>query len=113
MRPIMPNIEAPVPVIEADRDQMRRGLLSTGGWSVAMVTENVASLPDTDAALQMLARHRTAAQAREAILGHAVANILPIGDDRAPGDRVIPIYVRMDELRVLRELAALSAGGAA
>ena len=58
MRPIMPNIEAPVAVIETDRDQMRRGLLSTGGWSVAMATENVASLPDTDGALQMLARHR-------------------------------------------------------
>jgi hypothetical protein len=58
MRPIMPNIEAPVAVIEADRDQMRRGLLSTGGWSVAISTEHVASLPDTDGALQMLARHR-------------------------------------------------------
>lgn len=58
MRPIMPNIEKPVEVTDADRDQMRRGLLSTGGWSVAMATGNVASLPNTDGALQMLARHR-------------------------------------------------------
>jgi hypothetical protein len=48
-----------------------------------------------------------AAETREAALALAVANILPIGDDRAPGDRVIPIYVRMDELRALRELAAI------
>lgn len=53
------------------------------------------------------------AQAREVALAHAVASILPVGDDRAPGDRVIPIYVRMDELRAIRELAALSAGGGA
>lgn len=45
------------------------------------------------------------AQTREAVLAHAVANILPIGDNRAPGDRVIPIYVRMDELRALHALA--------
>lgn len=53
------------------------------------------------------------AQAREVALAHAVASILPVGDDRAPGDRVIPIYVRMDELRAIRELAALSVGGGA
>ena len=52
------------------------------------------------------------AHAREAALAHAVTNILPVGDDRAPDDRVIPIYVRMDELRGLRRLAALSAGAA-
>ena len=39
-------------------------------------------------------------------LAKSVANILPVGDDRAPGDRVIPIYVRMDELRALRALTA-------
>ncbi len=60
MPAIVPNIEKPVEVIHADRDQLRRGLLSTGGWSVAMATKNVAALPDTDGALQMLARHRRA-----------------------------------------------------
>lgn len=39
-------------------------------------------------------------------LAAALAKILPVGDDRAPGDRVIPIYVRMDELRALRCLAS-------
>lgn len=58
MPAIIPNIEKLVEVVEADREQMRRGLLSTGAWSVAMATANVASLPDTDGALQMLARHR-------------------------------------------------------
>jgi len=52
------------------------------------------------------------AYAREAALAHAVTNILPVGDDRAPDDRIIPIYVRMDELRALRGLAAVSAGAA-
>lgn len=53
------------------------------------------------------------APAREGALAHAVTNILPIGDERAPGDKVIPIYVRMDELRAIRELAALNARGGA
>ncbi|WP_156359626.1 MazG-like family protein [Sphingomonas sp. Leaf28] len=56
--------------------------------------------------------HTKGAQTREAFLAQAVTNILPIGDSRAPGDRVIPIYVRMDELRALRELAAVSVGAA-
>lgn len=35
----------------------------------------------------------------------AVKNLLPIGNASAPGDRVFPIYVRMDELRALHALA--------
>lgn len=38
-------------------------------------------------------------------LRQAVANVLPIGNDRLPGDKVIPFYIRMDELRALRALA--------
>lgn len=38
-------------------------------------------------------------------LRQAVANILPIGNDRLPDDRVFPIYVRMDELRATHALA--------
>ena len=49
--------------------------------------------------------HIKGAQTQEAFLAQAVTNILPIGDNRAPGDRVIPIYVRMDELRALHALA--------
>ncbi|WP_010184757.1 hypothetical protein [Sphingomonas sp. PAMC 26605] len=41
-------------------------------------------------------------------LADAVAKILPIGNDRLPGDRVVPIYVRMEELRALHALTALS-----
>ncbi|WP_010218877.1 hypothetical protein [Sphingomonas sp. PAMC 26621] len=40
-------------------------------------------------------------------LAAAVAKILPIGNPRLPGDRVVPIYVRMDELRALWALSAL------
>jgi hypothetical protein len=39
------------------------------------------------------------------VLRAAVKNLLPIGNDQLPGDRVIPIYVRMDELRALHSLA--------
>ena len=59
-RPIMPNLERQVEVITLDREQLRRGLLSTGGWSETVASEHVASLDDTDGALQMLARHRIA-----------------------------------------------------
>lgn len=59
-RPIMPNLERQVEVIKLDREQLRRGLLSTGGWSETVATEHVDGLLDTDGALQMLARHRIA-----------------------------------------------------
>ena len=49
--------------------------------------------------------HTKGPQSREVFLAQAVTNILPIGDNRAPCDRVIPIYVRMDELRALHALA--------
>ena len=39
------------------------------------------------------------------VLRAAVKNLLPIGNASAPGDRVFPIYVRMDELRALHALA--------
>lgn len=39
-------------------------------------------------------------------LREAVRSLLPIGNDKLPGDRVVPIYVRMDELRALHALAA-------
>jgi hypothetical protein len=42
------------------------------------------------------------------VLRAAVKNLLPISNDQLPGDRVIPIYVRMDELRALHALAAPS-----
>lgn len=35
----------------------------------------------------------------------AVTKVLPVGDDRAPGGKVISFYIRMDELRHLRALA--------
>lgn len=38
-------------------------------------------------------------------LRSAVKNLLPIGNGQLPGNRVIPIYVRMDELRALHALA--------
>lgn len=38
-------------------------------------------------------------------LRHAVANVLPSGDDRLPGEKVIAFYIRMDELRAIRVLA--------
>jgi hypothetical protein len=40
------------------------------------------------------------------VLRMAVAKLLPIGNDSLPGDRVIPIYVRMDELRALHALSS-------
>jgi hypothetical protein len=43
----------------------------------------------------------------------AIANILPVGDDRLPGDRVITFYIRMDELRALRHLAFAKTSGEA
>lgn len=39
----------------------------------------------------------------------ALAKVLPSGDDRAPGDRIIPFYIRMDELRALRDLVSFAA----
>ncbi|UIJ43745.1 hypothetical protein LZK98_11650 [Sphingomonas cannabina] len=41
-----------------------------------------------------------------AALREALSKVLPIGDSEAPGDKVIAFYIRMDELRSLRALAA-------
>ena len=43
------------------------------------------------------------------VLRISVKNLLPIGNDRLPDERVIPIYVRMDELRALHALATTTA----
>ena len=43
----------------------------------------------------------------QSALREAVKKLLPIGNDNLPGDRVVPIYVRMDELRALHALVAL------
>ena len=70
---------------------------------------------DTDATARELARIRrhlpalaatpTPPAVSDEALRMAVAKLLPIGNDSLPGDRVIAIYVRMDELRALHDLS--------
>lgn len=48
----------------------------------------------------------TPTEVADPVLRSAVAKILPIGNASLPDDRVIAIYVRMDELRAIHALAA-------
>ena len=58
-----------------------------------------------DCAVAALSATPTPLGMSDEVFRRAVANLLPIGNDRLPGNRVIPIYVRMDQLRALRELS--------
>lgn len=50
-----------------------------------------------------------ATEEARAALVEAVRKVLPVGNHDSPGNRVIAFYIRMDELRALHELVALSA----
>lgn len=101
------------PLKAGDLEERAREVLAdtcpTGTMWAAIDGQTFVSHENALAAMLAFAAEQAPPPASDAsgveVLRKKVASILPVGDPKAPSDRVIPIYVRMDELRDLRALA--------